>query len=662
MDILPARKLEMYRTMLLSRRLDERAWILHRQNKISFHLSAIGHEAAQVGAGFALLHGADWVAPYPRDLALMLTLGLTPLEYFKMLMGLPGEVDSGGRQMPCNWNLPAANVISISGVAASHIPHAVGIALGMRLCRESTAVLASCGEGATSMGEWYEAVNWAAVQRLPVVFLVQNNGFALSTRQKAQMLRSPANKASGMGLPVQKVDGTDPFKVFEVVDKMLEEARAGKGPGLVEALVNRIPPHSSDDDDRSYRTRAEVEDARRQDPLHMLRSYLMREGILSREQVEAMDEDIRTEIEDALLAAERMAGPEPGGEEASVYAAVPKDLPCPQIDPGGDADFSLQESLRFTLDQEMEKDPMLLLLGMDIGKKGGVFRITEGLYEKYGPERVIDVPLSTAALVGVSIGLALYGMRPVCEIQFADFIWPAVNQIVSEAARMFYRSSAVWRVPLVIRAPYGGGIGGGLYHSQSIESFFSHVPGLKVMVCANPLYAPGLLRAALCDLNPVLFLEPKKGYRKLAPEIIPTDDILNPSGVCVAHPGADVSVVCYGMMGQMVLQAARQMEEEGISVEVLDLRILHPLEIEPVLESVRKTGKVLIVQEDHLSGGYGAEVAARIAEQAFTWLDAPVRRLGAPEVPGVPFSPRLQDWYMLDVEKISSAIRALAEF
>ncbi|MFN2144724.1 MAG: thiamine pyrophosphate-dependent dehydrogenase E1 component subunit alpha, partial [Anaerolineales bacterium] len=320
MDSTPERKLDIFRTMLLSRRLDERAWVLHRQKKISFHISAIGHEAAQVGAAFALLHGADWVAPYPRDLALMLSLGLRPVDYFKMLLGKPADEDSGGRQMPGHWNLPSANVISISGIAASHLPHAVGIAQAMRLRRDQTAVLASCGEGATSMGEWYEAVNWAAVSRLPIVFLVQNNSYAISTHQKAQMLRSPSHKASGIGLPVKKVDGNDPFKVYEAVDRMLEDARSGKGPGLVEALVMRIPPHSSDDDDRIYRTREEVEEARREDPLFSLRSRLLREGLLTRDLVLEMDADIKTSVEEALQAAEEAEDPQPDAETGAVYA------------------------------------------------------------------------------------------------------------------------------------------------------------------------------------------------------------------------------------------------------------------------------------------------------------------------------------------------------
>ncbi|MDT8898644.1 alpha-ketoacid dehydrogenase subunit beta [Thermanaerothrix sp. 4228-RoL] len=325
-------------------------------------------------------------------------------------------------------------------------------------------------------------------------------------------------------------------------------------------------------------------------------------------------------------------------------------------------EMTLVEAIRQAMDEEMARDERVFIVGEDVGQRGGVFRATLGLYDKYGPERVIDSPLAEASIVGVGIGAALYGMRPICEIQFADFIFPAFNQIVNEAARMCYRSNGEWCVPLVIRAPYGGGIGGGLYHSQSVEAFFAHVPGLKVVIPSNPYDAKGLLKAAVRDPNPVLFLEPKKGYRLLRGEV-PTEDYTVPIGPArVTRPGRDISLFTYGMMHYYALQAAEMVAAEGIEVEVVDLRTLAPVDRTTILDSARKTGKVLIVHEDNVTGGYGAEIAALIAEEAFEALDAPVRRLCGPDVPGVPFSHPMQDWFMPNAQKIAAALRALAAY
>jgi len=322
--------------------------------------------------------------------------------------------------------------------------------------------------------------------------------------------------------------------------------------------------------------------------------------------------------------------------------------------------MTMVEAIRLGMDEELARDERVFVVGEDVGKRGGVFRATMGLVDKYGPERVIDSPLAELSIVGVGVGAALYGMRPICEIQFADFIHPAINQIVNEAAKMCYRSNGDWTVPMVIRAPYGGGIGGGLYHSQSLEATFAHHPGLKVVIPSNPHDAKGLLKAAVRDPNPVLYFEPKKGYRLIKGEV-PEEDYTVPIGpASVSREGRDLSVFAYGMMLYYALQAAEKVANEGIDVEVVDLRTLYPVDRETILNSVRKTGKALIVHEDNLTGGYGGEVAATIAEHAFTDLDAPVRRLAGPDVPSVPFSHPLQDWFMLNPEKIANAIRDLA--
>jgi len=327
------------------------------------------------------------------------------------------------------------------------------------------------------------------------------------------------------------------------------------------------------------------------------------------------------------------------------------------------AEFTLIEGVRQALDEELARDERVFIMGEDVGPRGGVFRATMGLFEKYGEKRVIDTPLAELSIAGVGIGAALYGMRPICEIQFADFIHPAFNQIVNEAAKLCYRSQGEWTVPIVIRAPYGGGIGGGLYHSQSVEALFAHVPGLKVVIPSTPYDAKGLLKSAVRDPNPVLFFEPKKGYRLIKGEIPEGEEILVPIGPArVSRPGRDLTAFAYGMMHHYTLQAAEQVAAEGIEVEVVDLRTLLPVDRKSIVDSVRKTGKALIVYEDNLTGGYGAEVAATLAEQAFTDLDAPVRRLAGPDVPAVPFSHPLQDWFMPDSAKIAQAMRELAAY
>lgn len=327
------------------------------------------------------------------------------------------------------------------------------------------------------------------------------------------------------------------------------------------------------------------------------------------------------------------------------------------------AEITLIEGLRQAMDEELARDDSVFIVGEDVGPRGGVFRATMGLYDKYGPQRVIDSPLAELSIVGIGIGAALYGLRPICEIQFADFIHPAFNQIVSEAARMCYRSNGEWTAPMVIRAPYGGGIGGGLYHSQSVEAFYAHVPGLKVVIPSTPYDAKGLLKSAVRDPNPVMFFEPKKGYRLIKGEVPEGEEVLVPIGPArISRSGSDLSLFAYGMMHHYALQAAEAVAAEGIDVEVVDLRTLAPIDRETILASVRKTGKALIVHEDNLTGGYGAEIAAILAEQAFTDLDAPVRRLAGPDVPGVPFSHPMQDWFMPDPTKIAAALRALAAY
>ena len=325
-------------------------------------------------------------------------------------------------------------------------------------------------------------------------------------------------------------------------------------------------------------------------------------------------------------------------------------------------EMTIVDAIRDAMDEELERDENVFIVGEDVGQRGGVFRATVGLFDKYGPDRVIDSPLAELSIVGIGIGAALYGMKPICEIQFADFIYPAFNQIISEASKLTYRSNGSWTVPMVIRAPYGGGIGGGLYHSQSVEAFFTHIPGLKVVIPSNPYDAKGLLKSAVRDPNPVIFLEPKKGYRLIKGEV-PEEDYMVPIGPArISRAGEDISIFAYGMMHYYALEAAEQLAIEGISAEVVDLRTLYPVDKQTILTSVKKTGKALIVHEDNLTGGYGGEIAAIIAEEAFTDLDAPIKRLAGPDVPAVPFSHPMQEWFMVNTEKIFKSALELARY
>ena len=510
MDLSADTRREMFWKMLLARRLDERAWMLHRQGKIAFHISGIGHETAQVGAAYALRRGYDWIVPYYRDLALMLCLGYTPRDFILALMGKREDRTSGGRQMPSHWSLKEMNVLSHSSPVGTQATHAVGVGLGIKLSKEDRVVLTTIGEGATAQGDWYEAVNWAAIHKLPVVFNVQNNQYAISeTVDKQMAVKSVAEKACGLGLNGVCVDGNDLFAVYAPIKRPSPTRAPGWAPPWSRRWSTaspRTPPTTTTAPTargkrwrRTARTtvccaRATCSSAkacspptpwmkwkRASNPCWMRRSPTPRRPLSHPRKMNSARFMLRVR------------------------------LPMPEI--------TMIEAIRQAMDEEMARDERVFVVGEDVGRRGGVFRATQGLYEKYGAERVIDSPLAELSIAGVGIGAAAFGMRPICEIQFADYLHPAFNQIVNEAARMYYRSNGEWCVPMVIRAPYGGGIGGGLYHSQSVEAFYAHVPGLKVVIPSTPYDAKGLLKSAVRDPNPVLFFEPKNGYRLIRGEV-----------------------------------------------------------------------------------------------------------------------------------------------
>jgi 2-oxoisovalerate dehydrogenase E1 component beta subunit len=469
-----------------------------------------------------------------------------------------------------------------------------------------------------------------------------------------------AQRAAGYGFPGVTLDGRDPVTAYVVAKEAIARARAGDGPTLIECLVDRLGAHSSEDDQRRYRTQEEIERLAQSDCLEQFKKRLLDEGVLSAKEVTEHEERVKEEV--AKATSEGMASPDAPAENAltNVYGLdVPK-----AIEPAADVEteeMNMVSALRSALTEEMERDERVMVLGEDVGKKGGVFLVTDGLYAKFGEARVIDTPLAESSIAGVALGLALAGKRPVAEMQFTDFAHMAFNQITNEIAKFRYRSDGDWSVPIVVRAPMGGHAHGALYHSQSIEARFA-TPGLKIVIPSTPYEAKGLLLAAMRDPDPVLFFEHKRLYRMFK-EQVPKGEYLIPLQVArTAREGTDISVFCYGLMVHYAMEAAKTLDAEGVSVEIIDLRTVYPLDREAIIASARKTGKCLVLYEDNFSVSVGSEIAALIADEAWRWLDAPVKRLGGLDVPSMPYAPAMEDFFMPNPEKITQALRELAAF
>ena len=655
--------LEMYRLMVLARRLDDRMWALNRQGRAPFVVSASGHEAAQVAAGMALDPEHDWTLPYYRDLGLVMALGMTVEEILLGVLSKETDPSSGGRQMPNHWSLPRAKVLSASSAIGVQFTQAAGIASEMRRTGRPGVVLVTTGEGGTSQGDFHEAMNFAAVRGLPVIFYVENNQYAISVPADEAVAGSLVDRAAGYGMAAEAVDGNDALEVYRAITAARERGISGGGPSFVEALTYRYYAHTSDDDDKAYRSPEEVERWRKRDPIGILKQYLVESRLLEEAVEREIDEWAVAEVAAALQAAE--AAPDPADPLWGVYARpIQNTLPAVAAEqvPEGE-DVNLITALNRALDEVMAADDRVVLFGEDVADpKGGVFKATVGLTDRHGAERSFNTPLAESLIVGLGVGMAAAGARPIAEIQFADFIHPAFDQIVSEVARMHYRSAGGWPLPMVIRAPYGGGIHGALYHSQSIEAFYAHVPGLKVVVPSTPADVKGLLRSAVEDPDPVLFLEPKKLYR-LARGPYPPGDHRVPIGTAaLRREGTDLTIIAYGTMAHFALEAAERLAERDVDAAVLDLRTIRPLDWVSIEAAVQTTSKILIVHEDNQFGGFGAEISAQIMEGAFDWLDAPVRRYCAPEVPAFPFARALEDRVMPNVAGIVAQAVDLAEY
>jgi 2-oxoisovalerate dehydrogenase E1 component len=655
--------LEMYRTMLTARKMDDRMWALNRQGRAPFVVGSSGHEAVQVASAMALDPATDWVLPYYRDMGVALAWGTPPVDVFLGVFARKTDPMSGGRQLPNHWSDVARNVFTQSSTIGTQYPHACGIAQGLLLRGRPGVVAVYGGEGSTSEGDFHEALNYAGIHRLPVIFVIENNQYAISVPSTEEVAGSIAERAAGYGMAGRRIDGNDPLVVYRTVREAAERARRGEGPTLIEASTYRYYAHTSDDDDRVYRTREEVDEWRRNDPVVTLKQYLIEERLLS----EALEAAIIEEVERSLVqaVAEAEAAPRPDDPYGRVYAnpIEPSDpVTEPEAVPVGD-DVNLITAVNRALHEVMAAHPETVVFGEDVAyEKGGVFKATLGLTDAFGPDRCFNMPIAESLIVGLAVGLAATGTLPIPEIQFADYIHPAFDQIVSEVARIHYRSDGAWTCPIVIRTPFGGGIHGALYHSQSVEAFYTHVPGLKVVVPSTPADVKGLLHAAVEDPDPVLFLEPKKLYR-LGKGPYPEGPWKVPLGrAAIRRQGTDLTILAYGVMARFSEEAAGLLAERGISAEVIDLRSLKPLDWPTIRESVEKTSRVLIVHEDNEFGGYGAELAAQIAAKAFEWLDAPIRRYALPDLPAMPYAQELEDMVYPSVAGIVEHAVALAAY
>ena len=654
---------EMYRLMLMTRRVDDRMWALQRQGRAAFVLGSSGHEAIQVASVFALDRAKDWVLPYYRDMGVGLAWGFSPKDIFLGVFAKKDDPMSGGRQLPSHWSDPEKRVLTQSSVIGTQFPHAAGIAHGVKTRGSDAVVVVYGGEGATSEGDWHEAMNWAGIHKLPLIFVIENNHYAISVPSEEEVAGQIVDRAAGYGFPGHAIDGNAPLEVLATMQRAVARARAGEGPTLIEAETYRYYAHTSDDNDSLYRSRDEVETWRKKDPVARLQQYLIENRMLTEAEEAELDSSVVDELAKAVEQAE--SSPDPDEPTSRVYAKVIEPGPAvtePEVIPDGER-INLITAVNRTLHEVFEADPDTIVFGEDVAReKGGVFKATQRLTERFGPERCFNTPIAESSIIGCAIGMAVVGYKVIPEIQFADYIHPAFNQIVSEAARICFRSDGRWTVPIVIRTPYGAGIHGALYHSQSIESFYCHVPGLKVVVPSTPADVKGLLHTAVEDPDPVMFLEPKKLYR-LAKGPFPEGEYKIPLGkAAIRHVGSDLTIIAYGAMAHFAMEAVPVLEGLGISPEVIDLRSLKPLDWATIEASIQKTSRALIVHEDNEFAGFGAEIAAQIADKTFEWLDAPVKRYALPDVPIMPYAGSMEHSLYPTPEGIVEKAQELAKY
>ena len=661
--------LNVLRLMHLSRTMDHKVMNLLKQGKAFFHIAGAGHEATQAAFGLAMKKGIDWAFPYYRDMCFMLSLGLKPEDIFLGFLGKADDPMTGGRQMPCHWASKEFNIPTQSSPTGTQFLQAVGAALAMRKKGINGVVYVSGGEGTTSQGEFHEAVNWASREKLPVVFVIQNNKWAISVPVQYQTGGKNSSISEMMkgfdSLLRVEVDGTDFLQVNVVAETAFKYARQGKGPVLVEAHVVRLLSHSSSDDQKKYRPEDSLLEDLKKDPIEILTNILKKKEILTDLAHEELKKEISHKVNEAADWALKQEEPKP---ESATRFVLDESGKRKQLDyEKGKIDGKsvvLVDAINHALKEEMDRNDKIYVFGEDVADgKGGVFTSTKGLSTKFGNDRVFNSPLAEASITGVAIGMALSGLKPCIEIQFGDYIWPAFMQFRDEMVMYRYRSNNLFEAPVVTRVAVGGYIHGGLYHSQNIEGFFAHMPGLLIAYPSNAADAKGLLKTALRLNDPVLFLEHKGLYRQsYASSAEPDSDYLLPFGKAkVVKEGNDLSIITYGAMVHESNFAVKKLEEEGHSIEIIDIRTIAPLDVETIYKSVKKTAKAIVIHEDTLTAGFGAEIAALITENCFESLDGPVRRIGALDAP-IPYSPILENAILPTREKIYKSLKNILEY
>ena len=657
------------RLMVTSRQFDIKSMNLLKQGKSFFHTAGAGHEAAQVACGLAMRPGVDWAFPYYRDTAFILTLGVKIKDLFLQHLAKADSYMSGGRQMPNHWSSKELNIPSQSSPTGTQFLQAVGVAIANKKIGKDAVVYVSSGEGATSEGEFHEAVNWASRDKLPVVFLIENNKYAISVpveNQSAGKNSSIIEMMKGYeGLFRQRVDGTQFLLMHAAAQSAFKYVRQGRGPSLIEADVVRLFPHSSSDDQRKYRDQVELSEELNKCPINNFIDFLIKKNVLTELAYDELKKEIINHLDEAASWALEQTDPIPTTAKFYLYDESGKKnkLQYEKSNPSGKP-IVMVDAVNHALQEEMERNEKIYIFGQDISdSKGGVFTATKGLSTRFGNERVFNAPLAEASIAGVAIGMALMGLKPVVEIQFGDYIWPAFMQMKNELVTFRYRSANFWETPVVTRVAVGGYIHGGLFHSQNIEGIFSHIPGILIAYPSNAADAKGLLKTAVRLNDPVLFLEHKGLYRQsyaTSPE--PDSDYLLPFGKAnIVKSGNDLSVITYGATVYDSLFCARELEREGYSIEVVDIRTINPLDENLIYDSVKRTSKVMVIHEDTLTAGFGAEIAARISDNCFRYLDAPVKRIAAEDAP-VPYHPLLEKAILPTKEKIFNAMKNLLEY
>jgi 2-oxoisovalerate dehydrogenase E1 component len=644
--------------------LDEKMAILLRQGKGFFHMACSGHEAAQTAAAFNLRSAKDWFYPYYRDSAFTVGLGMTAKDHLLAFFAKSDDPSSGGRQMPHHYGKRDLNIVTQSSPTGTQYLQAVGCAMACKLNKKKEVVYVSSGEGTTSQGDFHEALNWSSREKLPVIFHIQDNDYAISVHISEQISgESIFSMVSGyQHLARFDVDGSDYFETHLAFKKAIDRARKGMGPAVIVSHVDRLKPHSSSDDHLKYRTKKEITEMEKNDPIKKFTDECIVNKIIKIEELDKLDKKLKNQVENDADWAESKDHPDSASATNHIYSGNSPDC---------DSDLKIindntvfVDAINHALAEEMDRNKKMIIYGQDIADpKGGVFTATKGLTDTYGKDRVFNSPLAESSIIGSAIGLATVGYKPVVEIQFGDYIWTAMMQIRNELATIRYRSNNAWSCPAVIRVPVGGYIHGGLCHSQSIDGYFIHMPGIYIAYPSNASDAKGLLKMACRMDDPVIFMEHKSLYRQSyasSPE--PDDEYLIPFGKSkIIQKGSELTIITWGAMVQSSIDAVNDLDFDEDIIEIIDLRTLNPLDFSSIQASIEKTGKALIVYEDNLTNGPGAEISSLISDHCFEMLDGPIRRVASKDSP-VPYNMYLEENVLPQVEDIKETLIELLEY